>query len=126
MPLAAAPASTAACPSAGSPTTTSGIASERERRMAQASRTRSTFLLPHCPKASAYSGPAGRRGGQREDVVRAQLRHRDPAGAQEGVCGQQVVVRPLRDAHDRVRLPVPDAIADPAEQAPPEAELLRP
>ena len=83
-------------------------------------------LVAPLPEGECVLGagrPAGRPG---QDVVRAQLRHGDPAGAQEGVCGQQVVVRPLRDAHDRVRLPVPDAIADPAEQAPPEAELLRP
>ena len=73
-----------------------------------------------CPTArrpARTRGPAG--GGPCQDVVRAQLRHRHPAGAQEGMRRQQVVARPLRDAHDGVRLPVADGVADPAQQAPP-------
>ena len=66
----------------------------------------------------------GRRPGQR--VVDAEECHRDPACAQEGVGGHQVVVRPLRNAHDRVRLVVPDAVADTPQQAPRSGELLRP
>ena len=82
-------------------------------------------LVAPLPEGQRVAGSRlPRRPGQ--DVVGAQLGHGHPVRAQKRVRGQQVVVRPMRDAHDRVRLPVADAIADPAEQAPPGAELFRP